>query len=143
MNEMRLWDFVSASGRNEIREWLDSLPKGDRGRVAQKLGLLLRIDFALLIHTSCLAGPIEKTGSIYKLRVRGDRNIQVLLCKGPDPQAMNTEYTLLVGATEPNRTLAPRGASDMALRYRSEILSDLERRRCPHESMERAVERTV
>jgi hypothetical protein len=130
---MRLWDLLSASGRNEIQEWLAGLSKGDQARVEQKLGLLMRVEFALLIHTNCLAGPIEKSSSIYKLRVRGDKNIRLLLCRGPAADAMETEYTLLLGATEPNRTLIPRGATETALRYRAEVLKDLQNRRCPHE----------
>jgi hypothetical protein len=143
VNKMRLWDFVSASGRNEIRVWFESLSQGDQGRVEQKLVLLSRVEFSLLIHTNCLAGPIDKTGSIYKLRVRGDRNIRLLLCKGPDPMTMDVEYTLLLGAAEPNRTLVPRGAPETALRYRFEVLEDLARPRCPHESVERAVKSSV
>lgn len=149
---MRLWDFVSSgrtsgrtSGRNEVRAWMDTLSRLDQARVEQKLGMLMRVDFNLLIHTHCLAGPVdERTQCIYKLRVRGDKNIRLLLCKGPDPQAMNEEYTLLLGATEPNRILVPKHACDLALKYRSLVLKDLSKQtRCPHEWLAATAESAV
>lgn len=140
---MRLWDFMPRPGRNEIRDWLGSLSRRDQARVDQKLGLLVRVEFDLLIHTKCLAGPIDNTSHIYKLRIRGDKNIRLLLCKGPDPKQMNGEYTLLMGAIEPNRDLVPKDALKIALQRRNEILDGLNERRCPHEparTFERAVQ---
>lgn len=142
MIEMRLWDFMSGTGRNEIQQWLQSLSRRDQARVEQKLGLLVTVEFELLIHSKCLAGPIDGTRHIYKLRVRGDQNIRLLLCKGPDAAGMDAEYTLLLGATEPNRSLVPKGASQMAGAYRDLILKNLQNRRCLHETA-RAVESTV
>ena len=103
----------------------------------------MRIEYDLLIHTNCLSGPIDKTGHIHKLRVRGDKNIRLLLCKGPDPKAMNEEYTLLIGATEPNRSLVPKGASQTAMRYREHVINDLRNRRCLHDALAEAIERTI
>ena len=131
MIEMRLWDYTSRTDRNEIREWLCSLSLRDQARVEQKLGLLEHVEFELLIHTKCLAGPIDHTKHIYKLRVRGDKNIRLLLCKGP--VVMAAEYTLLVGATEPNRDLVPKNAITTALERRSGILANSDERRCLHE----------
>jgi hypothetical protein len=83
------------------------------------------------LPTGLLAGPIKSKRNkkmqshIYKLRINGNKALRPMLCKGPI--AMDTEYTMLIGAIEVNSVLDI-DAEDAESR-RSEIIEDPTRRR--------------
>jgi len=74
-----------------------------------------------------LAGPIKKTGHIYKLIIHADVMLRPMLCKGPFE--METEFTLLIGAKEIQGKLIP--GPESAVMNRAILLAD-RRRRVPH-----------
>jgi hypothetical protein len=74
-----------------------------------------------------LAGPIKKTGHIYKLIIHADVMLRPMLCKGPFE--MDAEFTLLIGAKEIQGKLIP--GPECAVRNRAILLAD-RRRRIPH-----------
>jgi hypothetical protein len=74
-----------------------------------------------------LAGPIKKTGHIYKLIIHADVMLRPMLCKGPfDVEA---EFTLLVGAKEIQGELIP--GPKVAVENRTILLGNHGRRK-PH-----------
>src|SRR5712691_3512216 len=118
-----LWDFLSPLPRKEnlILRWVkdEKLTTRDRAILNQKLDRLCQMDFELAVGTKLLAGPIYK--HIYKLVIHGDVMLRPMLCRGPI--AINTEYTLLLGAIEKNWKL-PQNASKQAEKNRLVILED-------------------
>ncbi|MEK7993365.1 MAG: hypothetical protein AAB403_06120 [Planctomycetota bacterium] len=130
---MPLWTFVSESGRDVLKEWAREarLATRVRARLDQKLDVLRRQSFEILIHTHLLAGPIAKQLHIYKLRVDGQVAVRVMLCRGPLPGEPG--YTLLAGALERDRRLTPADAPERATRNRDKVISDPVHRRKPYE----------
>ncbi len=122
---MELWDFRNGD-RNEIFAWAQRLSKRDRAALNQKLDLLERLDFEQAIGLKLLAGPIQHSGHILKLRASGDHALRPLLCRGPHVPLH--EYTLLKGAKELDRKLEPPGVLDTAIENRSHVRKDKERR---------------
>src|ERR1700678_3481488 len=74
------------------------LVKRDIGQLNQKLDMLRINGFSL--HPNLLAGPLPKQKHIYKPVIHGQRMLRPMLCKGP--VAMESEFTLLLGAIEIN-----------------------------------------
>src|SRR5687768_8937912 len=127
MAELTLWDFLSARGKNVILRWVrdERLTKRDRAALNQKLARLRQMDFDLAFGTKLLAGPIQKQRHIYKLVIHSAVMLRPLLCRGPI--AVESEYTLLLGAIERNWRL-PAGALQHAEANRLIILNDPSRR---------------
>jgi hypothetical protein len=71
-----------------------------------------------------LAGPIKKTGHIYKLIIHADVMLRPMLCKGPFE--MEDEFTLLTGAIEVQFKLVP--DPQVAVQNRETLLADKTRR---------------
>lgn len=127
---MELWDYKSGD-RNEILAWARKLSSRDRAALNQKLDMLERIDFDLAHGLKLLAGPIQKSGHVLKLRASGDTALRPLLCRGP--HAPLREYTLLRGALEKGGRFEPRTAVDEARRNREMICESPADRRIQHE----------
>lgn len=81
------------------------------------------MDFELARNTKLLAGPIH--AHIYKLVIHGDVMLRPMLCRGPIDN--ETEYTLLLGATERGAKLPP-GSEEQAEQNRETIINDHDRR---------------
>jgi hypothetical protein len=127
---MELWDYRNGQ-RNEILAWSKTLSSRDRAALNQKLDILERIDFDLAHGLKLLAGPVQKTGHVMKLRASGDTALRPLLCRGP--AAPLGEYTLLRGAHERDRRFVPRNALDEARRNRERVRESPEDWRVQHE----------
>lgn len=127
---LKLWDFLSDKGENVILKWVkdDKISVKDRAKLNQRLDRLVQMDFDTAIKTSMLAGPINKSKHIYKLRVFGEVMLRPMLCKGPVNK--EAEYTLLLGAVETGDELPPR-AVDKAIANRDELIRNPEQR-CAH-----------
>jgi hypothetical protein len=91
----------------------------------QKLDMLALNGMDLAPHL--LAGPIKRTGHIYKLVIHADVMLRPMLCKGPFE--MDQEFTLLLGAIEKQSKLVPDPA--YAVENREILLKD-RKRRIPH-----------
>jgi hypothetical protein len=127
----RIYDRYDYRRENTVRGWLESLQKPDRIRMDKKIDLLEANGGEL--SPGLLAGPLNKSRHIYKLRVNGRVAPRLLLCKGPIQ--METEFTLLVGVFERDGEL-PEGIEQIAEEYRLAIIADPERR-CLHERVKR------
>lgn len=120
----KIFDYVNARGKNEIKRWIKGLEKAHRIRLNQKLDMLKKVGPEL--PPQLLAGPIFD--HIYKLRITSN-NVQLrpLLCKGPIDNAK--EFTLLLGAYEVGDEFQPKDAPQRAARNREVIIENPTRRR--------------
>lgn len=101
----KIFEYIEGD-RSTLHKWLkdEDVTERDRGQLILKMDLLAMHGTDLL--TGILAGPIaskrkpkELRGSqIYKLKVKGDRQLRPMLCKGPVD--MSGEFTFLIGAIE-------------------------------------------
>ncbi len=139
MNEVnptiRLWDYCSEAGRNEIEAWARSVRLGvrERAQLNQKMDMLERVGFEVACHMEFLAGTSGDFNHIYKLVVKSQRMLRPMLCRGPlDTRG---EATVLCGAIEKDFKLDPPTAAGQAEKRRQRIL-DLpagQKGRAPHE----------
>ena len=134
MAEFTLYDYVDGIGRNSFKEWTKTLQKDELAKLNQKLDMLRREPE---LPPQLLAGPLEGK-PIYKLRINGRVALRPMLCKGPINN--DSEFTLLMGATEKDRVLIPGDAIDQAADRRAEVIANPGRRRTPHERVTWGVE---
>ena len=124
-----LYDYVNLHGQNEFKEWCGALQKQDLAKLNLRLDLLEEKGPDLL--PKMLAGPLRGQRHIYKLTINGRVALRPLLCKGPVNN--NSEFTLLMGATERDWQYDPRDAPASAEAKRQEVLQDPNTRRCQHD----------
>lgn len=117
-----VYDFTDSDGNSVIVAWRDGLTRRSKGALDSKLNMLALAGMDL--PPGLLAGPISKTGHIYKLKIHADVMLRPMLCKGPFE--MNSECTLLIGAKEIQMRLIP--GPEEAVKNRTILLSDGSRR---------------
>lgn len=120
-----LYNFIDEEGESVILRWRAGLTVRSKAQFDSKLHML-EISGGNL-GPKLLAGPIQKTGHIYKLIIHADVMLRPMLCKGP--VEMDTEFTLLVGAREIQGKLIP--GPGVAVENRAILLAN-NRRRKPH-----------
>jgi hypothetical protein len=120
-----LYDFIDERERNIIEEWRNGLTQRSKGQLDAKVNMLATAGMEL--PPKLLAGPIKKTGHIYKLIIHADVMLRPMFCRGPF--SMETEFTFLVGAKEIQGVLTP--DPSVAVTHR-EILIKTPKRRVPH-----------
>jgi hypothetical protein len=108
----KLWDFLHVNGNNDVQDWIDRLSRPERIRLEHKLDYLVSAEFALILRTKALAGPLIGYRHIYKLRVMSSAALRLMLCQGPHDLA--SEITLLLGAEERDSKYVPRDAPKTA-----------------------------
>lgn len=123
----KIYDYVNASGENEIKTWTKSLQKTQRGKLSEKIDKLILYGDGL--YPKMLTGTDEP--GIQKLRIRGNVELRPLLCKGPINT--NEEYTLLKGAKEVGDKLIPQDSLEKAKQHKAAIKLDPNSRRKIHE----------
>lgn len=116
-----VYDFTD-SGGSVIKAWSAGLSARSRGALDSKLNMLSVSGMDL--PPRLLAGPIKKTGHIYKLVIHADVMLRPMLCKGPF--LMDKEFTLLLGALEVQWKLIP--DPQRAVENRNILLNDRKRR---------------
>lgn len=121
-----LYDFTDEDGESVIATWRRNLTSRSRAQFDSKLHMLAANGMDL--PSKLLAGPIKKTGHIYKLIIHADVMLRPMLCRGPFD--MDTEFTLLAGAMEIQGQLIP--DAQEAVYNRNALLND-RRRRIRHE----------
>lgn len=117
-----LYDFTDREGRSVIAPWRAGLTSRSRGQFDSKVNMLATSGMDL--PPKLLAGPIKKTGHIYKLIIHADIMLRPMLCKGPFD--MEGEFTLLVGAIEVQFKLIP--DPQTAVDNRAALLANRSRR---------------
>jgi hypothetical protein len=120
-----VYDFTDGDGKSQIVQWRNGLTPRSKAQLDSKLHML-QISGSDL-GPKLLAGPIKKTGHIYKLIIHADVMLRPMLCKGPF--SMDTEFTLLIGAKEIQGKLVP--GPESAIESRNTLLAD-RKRRIPH-----------
>lgn len=116
---MILFDYVvEPLGRSPFRTWWKGLQKAQRG---QLLGM---IDLLRMADADLAQGLIDGTAEsgVFKLKVGGKVRLRPLLCRGPVDASQ--EVTFLLGATERDFQLVPRGAEAKAAEYRDNLRAD-------------------
>jgi hypothetical protein len=120
-----LYDFIDEDDKSVISSWRDGLTVRSQAQLDNKLHMLEISGSSL--SPKLLAGPIMKTGHIYKLKIYADVMLRPMLCKGPFE--IDTEFTLLIGAKEIQGKLIP--GPESAVKNRAILLAD-RGRRIPH-----------
>jgi hypothetical protein len=116
MPEWSFRDYLTTNGTNEIKSWIESLPKAAQAK----------IDYILLVLRGSRNWPPQYVSAlvdwddIYEIRVVANGvQYRPLGCYGPERR----EFTLLIGAVEKGGKL-PRAALEAAVQRRKIILSD-------------------
>lgn len=122
-----LFDHVSATGKNEFRSWAEDLQKPQRAKLDARLDWLGKEGLGLL--PEILTGT--DTPGIMKLRIKGNVQLRPMLCRGPVKP--DSEFTLLLGATEVGGELRPKNADQKAGELRDEVAASPGERRTKHE----------
>jgi hypothetical protein len=117
-----VYDFTDEYGESIIVAWRWGLTARSRGALDSKLNMLACCGMDL--PPKLLVGPINKTGHIYKLRIKADVMLRPMLCKGPF--LMDAECTMLLGASEVQGKLIP--DPQKAVDNRNTLLRDRKRR---------------
>lgn len=106
-----LWlfkDFVNQRGDNEIRQWLNSLPKPARFKIDARIRYLQTVEQLKYPYVEKWTGEDD----LYEMRVVfGGDQYRSLGCYGPERR----EFTLLIGAVEKGGRLEPRDAVRTAI----------------------------
>jgi len=131
----KIFDAVNNVGTSNIIDWIqkEKITKNDVARLNQKIDMLERNGTEF--HPKLVAGPIKSERKpksprhIYKLRIRGDRELRPLFCKGP--LDMDDEFTLLLGAIEVGDVLDTDALDAEAVRQA--VIKHPNRWRKPHE----------
>jgi len=119
-----IFDYLAENGQNEIRAWIDSLPK----KAQVKIDTILRHLEATPVWSPQYISDREDCDGIYELRiVSGGVQYRPLGYFGPQRR----EFTLLMGAIEKGGRLEPRDFCDVAQRRR-EIVNGDRNRIVPH-----------
>jgi hypothetical protein len=121
-----LYDYLSASGINEVLVWARELQTPERAKLNAKLDMLATHGPNLRPHT--LTGT--DASGIQKLRVHGSVQLRPLLCEGP--ANVNIEFTLLAGAKEVGSKLKPPKILEVAESRKAEVTADPKVRRVAH-----------
>lgn len=122
-----LYDYVDHRGNNAIKIWAEGLQKIQRAKLNQKLDQLQQHG------TELSTGLLSDTTStdIKKIRIKGNVAVRLMLCKGPI--SLDTEFTLLLGATERDGRLVPEDAVERAEERRKKIIKEPAKKRCHHD----------
>ena len=124
----RYWeffDYVSAGGRNNIREWLDGLPLSVQFDIDARIRFLEVTKEFSRTHVKPLRGDCK---GLMELRVKSNKVQYRPLCfYGPKDR----QITILLGAIEKGDRFVPKNACKTALKRKSVVNSDRSRY-CKH-----------
>jgi hypothetical protein len=121
-----LYDYVTATGINEVLQWARKLQTNDRAKLNAKLDMLTIQGPNLRPHV--LTGT--DAPGIQKLRVHGPVQLRPLLCEGP--VNVGVEFTLLAGAKEVGSKLTPSGVLEVAEARKAEVIASPKTKRVAH-----------
>jgi hypothetical protein len=121
--EFTLSDYIDEKGNNDFKKWTETLQKVERAKLNAKLDMLKL--FGSELFPEVLTGT--PTSGIQKLRVKGKVQLRPMLCKGPINH--ETEFTLLIGATEKGNLLIPKDVDKEANKRKKMIMENPNRRK--------------
>lgn len=120
-----IYDYLTASGKNDIYKWTRKFNGERRGRLESKLDTLRKFG------TDVPKDLLPYLGNdIYKLKVHGTPQLRPLLCRGIHNKNLK-EFTILIGAIEENDEFRPSNAVDQARNRLGELLEN-PNQRCEH-----------
>ena len=120
-----IYDYLSASGKNDIYKWASKFTGERRGKLEAKLDVLRKQGLDVPKDLLPYLG-----NDIYKLKVQGSPQLRPLLCRGIKSKDLK-EFTILIGAIEENDQFRPSDAIDQAGNRLSQILEN-PNQRCEH-----------
>lgn len=127
MQYWRFRDFVSLTGRNLMREWLDGLPPADKAAINARIRLCEVIQPLVRPYAGKLTGG--DCGGLIELRIRtSNAAYRPLGYYGPQ----RGEISLLIGASERGGAFVPADACRTAQQRRG-LLEARERITCDHD----------
>ena len=122
-NRWRFFDFLSQSGKNEIRQWLREQEPVVRTKVNALIRNLEKLDRAFKREdkVGLLNKPPCEGEHLIELRVKVN-NVQYrpIGWYGPDTR----QVTLLLGATEKGDELVPKRACSIAIKRKQIVIQD-------------------
>ena len=133
-----LYDYCDAQGVNALKKWSVTLDSKELSKLNAKLDLLSK---NALLPPNLLVGPLRRFPHLYVLKVRGDVQIRVFLCKGPVDK--NKEFTLLTTAIEKDRKYKPSNAWEIAEQLRITVEANPKGRRRLHERVGKAAKTRI
>jgi len=116
--EWEIYDYLTASGKNDIYKWAMKFNGERRGKLEAKLDVLRK--FGVDVPKDLLP---YLGNDIYKLKVQGKPQLRPLLCRGIKNKELK-EFTILIGAIEENDEFRPSDAVDQAGNRLGEILGN-------------------
>lgn len=120
-----IYDYLTASGKNDIYKWARKFNGERRGKLESKLDVLRKQGMDVPKDLLPYLG-----NDIYKLKVQGSPQLRPLLCRGLYNKELK-EFTILIGAIEENDEFRPKDAIDQARDRLSELLEN-PNQRCEH-----------
>jgi len=113
--------FKTGSGRNIMDEWVEGLPEDDQAAIEARITLLKATKVGIITHYFDKRKDSDK---IFEIRIKGNKvQYRPLGCFGFGQGV----FTLLMGATERDRKLAPKTATKTAEIRRQLVLQNPER----------------
>lgn len=120
-----IFDYVDASGDNQIRIWIDSLPKAAQARIDTILGYL---QITVWPWPEQYISALKTCNDIYELKIKSS-GVQYRPLGFYGPQ--RREFTILMGAVEKGGKLRPKEFCTIATRLR-EIVNGNRNHIVPH-----------
>ncbi len=117
-----LFDYVDAHGANCFYEWWRGLQKKEQGKLRARMNMLR--DYGEDLRPQILSDT--DVPGILKIRVPGNVALRPLLCKGPHNN--DSEFTMLMGATERDFVLVPSNAVETANGRKTVVANNINRR---------------
>jgi hypothetical protein len=108
-------NFVSDRGENEIRRWIDALPKKVKFKIDTRIKYLQEVDQLKFPYVEKWVGEDD----LYEVRITFGVQYRILGCYGEQRR----EFLLLIGAIEKDWKLEPKNAVDIA-KSRMKLISN-------------------
>lgn len=120
-----IYDYLTASGKNDIYKWAMTFNGERRGKLESKLDVLRKHGLDVPKDLLPYLG-----NDIYKLKIQGKPQLRPLLCRGIKNKELK-EFTILLGAIEENDELGPSDAVNQAGNRLGQLLEN-PNQRCEH-----------
>ncbi|MEX0999302.1 MAG: hypothetical protein WD000_05010 [Thermodesulfobacteriota bacterium] len=144
--EWKIYDYIDARGKNDIKEWTASFLKKQKRLVGTLNQKILMLEQTGQLPPKSLTDT--RVTHISEIVINEDMALRLLLCKGPTPDAnkqhqYKKEFTLLFGAIEKDVDYVPKDAPERASMRRKEVIKNPNKKRCSHETVVPKIKKRV